>query len=304
MVTLRRRVLIRECLAFLLIAPSWAGEFLDFYHLSDTHVSHLAGVDARIVATLAQKRDANQHLSAALDRFARDPAPPAFVVITGDMVEGYSLAAAKGGMVGSQIETFQKLIDGSRVPVYPTLGNHDLTQYQAGSEKASGDQSGAASARRTWMRVVPRFREGTYYAFTQSAGRVTYRFLMLDDGEAEGLDAPFAQAQAAWAKQQAASHPNEKIVLAMHIPLATAPYSKTLRDALAGAGNIMLILAGHRHADGFEEIEIGSRIVPQVRTAALFLSEHNCRRVRLYEDRIEVSATGRPDAIQWKFPVR
>ena len=79
---------------------------------------------------MAQKQHASEHLRAALDRFAQDPAPPAFVVITGDLVEGYSLAATKGGMIGAQIETFQKLIDGSRVSLYPTLGNHDLTQYQ------------------------------------------------------------------------------------------------------------------------------------------------------------------------------
>ena len=277
-------------------AAAWCAEpSLEFFHLSDTHISNPVGVHSQIKPTLDAKRDSSAHLTAALDRLARVSA--GFIVITGDLIEGFRFAGAEGQAIGGQIEAFVKLIDGSRVPIYPALGNHDLTGYRPGPGKPVADQRVAGESRKRWSELVPSFREGTYYAFTKQVGQTAFRFLMLDDGEAVGLDPAFAAAQAAWLKRQVTEHPRDVVVLALHIPLGTAPYGQELRAAIAGARNVALVLAGHRHNDGFEDVDLGTRTLPQVRTAALFLSDANCRRIRLYQDRIEISATGRPEEI-------
>jgi hypothetical protein len=45
-------------------------------------------------------------------------------------------------------------------------------------------------------------------------------------------------------------------------------------------------------------VDLGSRKLVEVRTAALFMSAGNWRRLRLREDRIEIFATGRKDQLE------
>ena len=84
------------------------------------------------------------------------------------------------------------IFDRSRIPIFPVLGNHDLTRYRLSTtgEELVDDQTVAAEAREVWKRSLASFQEGTYYSFVREVGRTAYRFLVLDDGEDLELPAP------------------------------------------------------------------------------------------------------------------
>ena len=88
-------------------------------------------------------------------------------------------------MVYGQFEVFKSIFDSSPIPIYPTLGNHDITQYHYAADKPKpvSDQSQAAEARKEWGRAISSFREGTYYTFRKQVGATDYLFLVLDDGD-------------------------------------------------------------------------------------------------------------------------
>lgn len=127
---------------------------------------------------------------------------------------------------------------------------------------------------------------------------------MLDDGEAKGRNDEYAATELAWLKRQIASHPRDAIILAMHIPLVQAPFWQGLKPILVDAPNVVLSIAGHRHTDGVEEVDLGPRRLTQVRTAALFMDAGNWRKLRLLPDRIEIFATGKPAQLEKTVEVR
>jgi hypothetical protein len=129
-------------------------------------------------------------------------------------------------------------------------------------------------------------------------GRTDYLLVVLDDGEAVNRDRAYAERQIRWLKEQVAGHRSGPVIVTMHIPLQQAPYGAEIRAVLDGAPQVALAIAGHRHTDGVEEVDLGSRKVTQVRTAALFLNAGNVRRFRLLEDRIEVFRTGQPHELE------
>jgi predicted MPP superfamily phosphohydrolase len=299
----RRAVLLG--LAFTALAWTADPAAVEFVHLSDTHVANLKIAHPGLGKLLAVKKDAVAHLETALQVVRREVAP-SFVLITGDLTDGFGYETPGGRMEYGQIDVFKSIFDRSPVPIYPVLGNHDITQYRyaAGDSKPVTDQSPAADARREWRRLIPNFRDGTYYAFPKQAGRTEYLFIVLDDGEARGRNDEYAATQLAWLRQQIAAHPLDSIILAMHIPLEMAPFWRELKPILANAPNVVLSIAGHRHSDGVEEVDLGARKLLQVRTAALFASDGNWRKLRLCEDRIEIFATGKKDQIEKTLEIR
>jgi 3',5'-cyclic AMP phosphodiesterase CpdA len=278
----------------------WAaqGQSLDFVHITDTHVASIDGVHPDILTTLSSKRQAGDNLAAAL-RNIGGGSRPAFVLATGDLLEGYQFEGASGQTVRGQIEAFRALVRLSPVPLMPVLGNHDITGYRPGGEKkAVGDQVVAPDARRAWAAALPPFQEGTYYSFERAVGRTRYLFVVLDDGESPTHGPAFAAAQLDWLKRQLASNGAGPVIVALHVPLALPGQKQAItqgiQEALATSRRVTLTIAGHRHSDAVETVELGERTVTQVRTAALFLGENNWRRFRLLEDRIEVFTTGKP----------
>lgn len=276
----------------LICALAWCADpTLDFVHLTDTHVLQLAGVHPQITATRVAKRNTATGLPRVLRQLAKDPAS-AFVLITGDLTDAYSYESASGGIVSGQMETLRAIFESSPLPIFPLLGNHDITRIRHGETKPATDQQIAADIRGQWRSMFPAFRNGTYYSFERTVGRTSYCFIMLDDVETEGLNPEFAAGQVRWLREQLAAHRSGRIIVAMHIPLASAPYRSDLEAAIGSAPNVALILAGHRHNDAMDELALGGRQVLAVRTAALFMGDSHWRKIRLREDRIEVFATG------------
>jgi len=289
----RRTVVLGLALAI----AGWAGsDAVEFVQLSDIHIAKFKTAHPGLAKELEVKKDGVAHFFSALENLRRDIAP-SFLLITGDLSDAYGYEGADGNMVYGQFDPFKSIFDRSPIPIYPVLGNHDITQYKhaADKPKPTGDQSVAADARKEWQRLIPNFRDGTYYTFVKRAGGTEYLFLVLDDGDGPHLHAEYVAQQLRWIQKQIAARPHEPIILAMHIPLLQSDFWPAIKPVLADAPNVVLSIAGHRHSDGMEEVDLGTRKLVQVRTAALYISENNWRKFRLREDRIEIYATGKKD---------
>jgi hypothetical protein len=286
-------------LAFAL--AGWAADpaAVEFVQLSDVHLAKFKTAHPGMAKDLEIKKDAADHFFKVLDTLRRDIAP-SFILITGDLSDAYGYEGADGKMVYGQFDPFKSIFARSPIPIYPVLGNHDITQYRVapGKPKPAGDQSIAADARKQWQRLIPNFHDATYYTFHKQAGATDYLFLMLDDGDGPRLNGEFVAAELAWIKAQIVSHPHQPIILVMHIPLTGADFWPGLKPILSDAPNVVLSIAGHRHTDGMDEVDLGSRKLAEVRTAALYASADNWRKLRLREDRIEIFVTGKKDQLQ------
>jgi predicted MPP superfamily phosphohydrolase len=282
---------------------------VEFLHLTDTHVVDLGEVAAPLAAARKHFAPAGAELAKFLAGSSRPPGSE-FVLITGDLVDGFSFVAGDGGEVYGQIDAFQRAIRPSPVPIFLLLGNHDLSHYGlSAAAKPAADQSVAGEARAAWTAAAPCFRTGTYYAIEKQVGETRYVILMLDNGyaaagakDASGFRP--AHEQLYWIRRQLESHPQAAIVLALHVPLGADAGSQAIKGALAGAGNIALILGGHNHRDQIDEVPLGGSAAVQVRTAAFGYGVNNWRRICLHPDRIEVFATGKLETVEKLIPIR
>lgn len=261
----------------------------DLLHISDTHVASFAGVHA----DLAQARNTNAKSHERLDEFvaAVNRLPrKATVVHTGDAVDAVCFDGANGAPVYGQIELLRRGLRPLKHKLHLALGNHDVECYRRNAAtpgKAVGDQSVAAEVRKRW-------RKRSYYA--TSIGR--YRLILLDNGQAfESGGRPYFTRQMEWLTRELAKRPKTPTVIALHIPLTADERSTMVLDVLREAGQVKLVLCGHRHSDSLDWLTLGERKLLQVRTAALFQSASHWRRIRLWPDRLEVSATGEPERI-------
>lgn len=297
--TLTDRILGKEMLPRILrIAALWfiafaatGADSLEFLHITDTHVINLGGMHPGIAA----QRKMYEPAATGLANFLKslEAGPPDFLLITGDLIDGFMFENAAGRATAGQIEFFRKTMRNSPVPVYLTLGNHDVQRYAAtlGVDKPAGEESAAPEARAAWRAADTGFSGGTYYSVRKKVGGTTYRFLMLDDGSDK--DKVFAATQLSWLARQVAESNGDRLIVAMHIPFELTPYTKSIKEVLRRATNLVLVLAGHRHSDAIEEVEFDDHRVIQVRTAIFALNAANFRSIRLFEDRIEIGATGK-----------
>lgn len=274
----------------------FAGDPVEFLHITDTHVVHLPGLHPSIAAQRQHLKSTAANLQSFFDTLSAQP--PAFVLITGDLIDGTSFQGEDGAPRTGQIELFSKITSRSPVPVYLVLGNHDVQRYtvDAAASKPAGTFTAAADDRKAWSAAASSLRQGTYYAFEKKSGSTTYRFLVLDNGSLH--DRAFAEAQWRWLETQVRQAGDDPIIVALHIPLDASPASAPIRNLLARAPNVALVLGGHKHSDAIEEVSLGDHNAIQVRTAIFGTDPSHVRAIRLFEDRIEIGATGRRGATE------
>lgn len=154
---------------------------------------------------------------------------PDLLLMTGDLVEH-----------GDDDEAYARLRKSTAdlpFPVYPLLGNHD--------------------GREAFFRAFPDAPNvGGFLQYSIEEGAL--RILALDTLE-EGLHGgSFCEIRAAWLSHRLAEQPGRPTVIAIHHPpIETglswmsenpdAPWVKRLEGALAGAGNVVTMVAGHLH---------------------------------------------------------
>jgi 3',5'-cyclic AMP phosphodiesterase CpdA len=293
----RRNLSLRLCLlaAAPVILLGAAEPSLEFVQLTDTHVTQLAGAEARVAKARSHFTPSLTTLPAYFAGPGRQ-LNPSFYLITGDLIDAFRYEGERGDPLYGQVEAFLRATAGAGVPLYLGLGNHDIQHYSvaAATGRLVADQSVAGEARAAWVRSAPCFAGGTYYAFDRTVGRTVYRFVVLDNGYNSGA---IAAEQLQWLRRQAEQQGSRTLVLAMHIPLADDVNSAAIKGALDQA-RVTLVLAGHKHTNGVEEITAGTGKAVQVRTAAFGYGEKNWRRVRLRENGIDVFATGSADTIE------
>lgn len=298
---------MKLCLAipvvWLGLAAHAAEPALEFLHLSDIHLADLTAVRPELAEMRASSRDSDVDLRAVLARFGKPPSP-GFALLTGDIIDAWCFDGAGGRPVYGQIRLFKSIHDSSRVPLYLVLGNHDIEcyRYVPGKPAAVGDQSVAAEARREWSRTFRCFRGGTYYAFRKKVGRTAYRFLVLDNGDV-GKNAKYTEAQLRWFRKELGRSGRDAIIVAMHVPFVDRDFFTELKAAIAGNPRVVLVLAGHRHTDGIEDIDVGGRTLTQVRTPGLRAGQEMWRLIRLFEDRIQVHAAGETEKVVRTIPL-
>ncbi|MEK7750613.1 MAG: metallophosphoesterase, partial [Acidobacteriota bacterium] len=226
-------------IAVLLLAIAslgWAaGPAVDFIQITDTHVVDLAGVHPALV----KAREHFAKTGAAFERYLEGvakPPRPAFLLHTGDIADAYCFDRAAGPEVCRGVERSKPILKRSPVPVYLTLGNHDIQAYRHkdGNPRLIADHSVAPRARAEWSKAAKSLRNGTYYSFKRRAGNTSYIFLVLDNGERSlAKDSAFSAGQLAWLKRQVAANPKAALILVMHVPLGDDAYSGELKSALA-----------------------------------------------------------------------
>jgi 3',5'-cyclic AMP phosphodiesterase CpdA len=288
-------------------------------HITDPHICNLTGYNQFFAQKRRQFGENARPFSQLLD------AVPAkyhaeFIAITGDNIDFYEAQTAKEDMLDTQIEQYSALLSHSRVPVYLTLGNHDIASYFADSESTySTNQFNSEKARSTWIRNIPCFKEGTYYSKVYKVDTTTYRLIFLDNGyystnEVTDKQLPFTidQSQLLWLNSQLKSSTSDFEIIFMHMPL---PYSQTegdkiiseplstfsaktirnynLLSVLENNSSTRLIVAGHKHINRINNYVFRNGIrMTQVMTAAFGYSPDNWRIIKLTKDQILIFSPG------------
>ena len=294
--------------ALLLAADATKPEVQEFMHLADTHVMDLNGVHLQVAAAREHYHHTADALTGFLKRIHREH-DPGFAIISGDLIDAYSFLGANGAPVYGQLDRFAQIYRRSPVPLFLALGNHDILHYGARSTGTGTvpDQTSAGEARAGWIRAIDCFRHGTYYSFERRIGSTLYAFLVLDNGyyggalagESPGKTRQYrlAHEQLYWLKKQAERYRNDVMILILHVPLSDDPMGQLIESAIADRENVALSFTGHTHdANKIEELPFHDQpAFYQVRTPGFCRSDKHWRLVRLFENRIEISPTGRPE---------
>jgi 3',5'-cyclic AMP phosphodiesterase CpdA len=301
---------------------------ISFIHITDIHFCNLTGYHPEI----AKRR---QHYGEGVEPFLTffnsipGKLKSDFVVITGDMIDFYEGKTARGNMMDTQVEQFATLLGKAQVPVYLTLGNHDIASYTVDDGSISySSQYNSGRARAAWIRNAPSFRDGTYYSRVMQVGTTTYRLIFLDnayytpDGPAER---PFTidPYQLHWLDNELKKSDTDVEIIFMHMPLINPnrddleptlnKYFLNLKDTIAihhdlkmtddnslDIYNVLqqnasarLVFTGHRHSSVAHNVRFPNDYsLTQVMTGSFARDPRNWRLIQLTSENIIISYPG------------
>jgi len=302
---------------------------LTFIHITDPHVCNLTGYHPFFI----QKRQhfgnnaepLTQFLNSIPKKYQSD-----FVAITGDNIDYYEAQTEKGGMLDTQIEQYTRLLDASNVPVFLTLGNHDIASYFVSPVLAyTNNQFNSEQARAAWMRNAPCFKDGTYYSRVFKIDTTTFRFIFLDNGynptkELTGETLPFLidQSQLLWLDAQLKTSTSDVEIIFMHKPLSySKPADKSilteslsiyssksksynLFSVLEKNSSTRLLFVGHNHDNIINNYILpnGNKLT-QVMTGAFGYNHNDWRMIKLTNNNIIIYSSGSSE-IEYIIPIR
>ena len=290
-------------------------------HLSDTHVCQLAGAHPQ----LAQKRQrydkSFESLRRALKVLPKRVGADA-VVITGDMVDSWEIESPQGNLLTNQVERFASAASPVRVPLWLTLGNHDIRTHAVSQriESRKGNpstlQPHAEAARSAWVRGMQCFRDGAYYYRDIRVGETPWRLYFLNDGyylEDDPLGNLWDLAQLYWLENELDKSPERKAILFFHIPLPVDDtngdgihfkkppegwpfpdsHQKGILKILNEHPSVVAAFVGHNHDNIVEDIPLpAGHKVTQVETGAFALDTDNWRVIKIGERGVSISKPG------------
>lgn len=286
---------------------------LSVIHLSDPHICNLSGYHPEFVTLRKHYGDG---MKPFLDFIKSKPQQLRVnaLIITGDLVDYYEAETEKGDLLGTQIEQFATLYSKSDVPVYLTLGNHDITNYWINdSLEKEQSQVDAQRARASWIHNLSCFREGTYYSRPFKIEETTYRFIFLDNGYSLGNGSYLDKTQLDWLEGQVKQFADEPVIIFMHkyFPAAdqngdgivfSTKHTLLLDEQTCSRGflkilnenqNIKALFCGHGHKNVSEWMSFpsGNKIL-QTETAGFSSDTNNWRLLKLTDDEIVVCSPG------------
>jgi 3',5'-cyclic AMP phosphodiesterase CpdA len=290
---------------------------LTILHTSDPHI--LYNVD-EFNPVIAEVHKVHRYSADSLSLFFRT-VPKLVradaVVITGDLIDIFEGETKSNGFFASEIGQFRYLYDECPVPLYLTLGNHDVTSYSVNDAKHAivESQTCAERARASWIRNIPCFYNGTYYARTFPVGHTKYHFIFLDNGYSlHDGGRVIDKVQYDWLKEQVSEAGDEPVVLFFHIYFSVGdvngdgiyfkqngpvdwPTEKQCSEGLLKIvnehGNIKAMVVGHGHSDIYEPIHFpGGHTVYQIETGSVTEDHSGWRLFQFTENGIVVSRQG------------
>lgn len=226
-----------------------------------------------------------------------------FVVATGDLIDFYEGEAKNKKMLDFQIEQFIKQTKKSKVPVFLTLGNHDIISYSWGDKERISSQNNTKKAETVWTKKASCFKNGTYYSSQLEIGETTFRLIYLNNGyydfpDEENENLPYVdKPQLHWLEGQLLESDKDIEIIFMHIPLKNEVIQSEagieLFSVLQKYPSVKLIVAGHNHRNIIQQFptEKGNKIT-QVQTAAFASSPKSWRQIKLCDNKILVSQQG------------
>lgn len=282
---------------------------LSFLHITDLHTMfNLENYNPEIVKHREYTRG-YKNANSFFEQFIQsipEKTNADLVIATGDMIDFFDAKTPSGRTLEFQVEQFARLLDGYHFPIFLTLGNHDIFSYSWGKDKVIPDQLQTGCAKATWIRNFDCFRKGTYYSQVYEIGKTTYRLIFLDNGfyqfrNDENMVNPYIdKPQLHWLKAELNESEEDIEIILMHIPFtekSSLPESANeLYEELTQSPSVKLILAGHFHKGEVVRFSVGAHNeMVQVGTDALVNTPENWRLVRLTENNILVSATGKTE---------
>ena len=302
---------------------------LAFIQITDPHFCNLTGYHPVFVKERMQFSRSSEILSDFLtsvpEKYNAD-----FVVVTGDNIDYYEAETATGNMLDTQIEQYSSLLDISEVPVYLTLGNHDITSYWVTPDSDyTNNQIDAEKAKAAWMRNLSCFREGTYYSRLFKIDTLTFRFIFLDNSyysteEVSDGVLPFVMDpyQLLWLNSELEASPVDIELIFMHMPVPFAKASDKdvpvepmsayttkakyydLLNVLDNKAATRIIFAGHRHFNSINSFTLqGGGSLTQVMTGAFGYDPNAWRIIKITSDRILISYPGSSET-EYAIPLK
>ncbi len=281
---------------------------LCFLHISDLHVIFNQQGYPPAMIEYRKLKQYNQGENRLRNFFLTVPEKTGsdMVIATGDLVDFMEEETMEDKILNIQIPLFSGLLDEYPVPVYLTLGNHDLFSFKWQNDKLTHHQNHSGEARAAWIRNLSCFKKGTYYSMVLKAGTTEYRLIFLDNAfyqfyADDDEYVPYIdKSQEYWLNDQLNQSSDDVEIILMHIPFSDLPDMKKksggLYPVLAANPSVRLILAGHHHKNSVETIpSAGEKGIIQVRTGSLVQEPESWRLIRLTEENIIVSSPGSSD---------
>lgn len=281
-------------------------DVLKIVHLTDSHICNLTGYHPAFISAREHYGNGADSLADFLKTQPKKLGVDA-VVITGDLIDYFEAETAQGPWLATQIEQLVPLFNQCSVPLYLTLGNHDIASYWINAEEKEDFQINANQARATWIRNFSCFQNGNYYSRVFHVGKTNYHFLFLDNSYSLGNGAFVDKTQLDWLNYQVKKAGNGPVIIFMHkyLPLPDLngdgivfksestfvineeTCSKGLLKTLNESDNIKALFVGHGHRNVYEEIPFpsGNKIL-QTETAAFSQNTNNWRRIDFFESKI------------------
>jgi 3',5'-cyclic AMP phosphodiesterase CpdA len=297
---------------FLTSTPA-QNDTLTVMQLSDIHICNLNTYHPEFVKLRQHYGKGMDSFTAFIEHKPKELEADA-VIITGDLIDYYEAETADGNMLATQIEQFVPLYTNSTVPMYFTLGNHDITTYWINdSLEKEQSQLDAHKARAAWIRNVSCFRDGTYYLRSFQINETTYRFLFLDNGYSLGNGSYLDKTQLDWLDGQVKQYPDDPVVIFMHKYLPVADLNEDsvvftnnptliLNEQTCSRGflrilnenaNIKALFCGHGHKNVSEWLVFpGGHKIVQTETGGFANDITNWRLLNFTHDQIIIDSTG------------